>query len=51
MLNVVSLSLSSPNFATAFLPKKLPIREITRKPITNSDVSFRTRCVIDTPYG
>ncbi|XP_004508602.1 protein CHAPERONE-LIKE PROTEIN OF POR1, chloroplastic [Cicer arietinum] len=48
---MVSLSLSSPNFATAFLAKKLPLRENTRKSATFSDVSFRTRCAVDTPYG
>ncbi|KAL5082595.1 hypothetical protein RYX36_011016, partial [Vicia faba] len=38
-------------FNAAFLPKKLPIWEITQKPITNSDVSFHTRCTVNAPYG
>ncbi|GAU19018.1 hypothetical protein TSUD_193560 [Trifolium subterraneum] len=45
---MVSLSLSSPNFATAYLANKLPLRENTRKP---THVSFRIRCAVDTPYG
>ncbi|KAL2338268.1 hypothetical protein Fmac_012714 [Flemingia macrophylla] len=42
---MVALSLSALNFSTAFLAKKLPLREHT---LTNS---FRTKCAVDSPYG
>lgn len=48
---MASLSLSSPNFPTAFLSKKLPLRENTRNFTTFRHVSFRTKCAVDTPYG
>ncbi|XP_057416167.1 protein CHAPERONE-LIKE PROTEIN OF POR1, chloroplastic [Lotus japonicus] len=44
---MVALSLSAPNFATAYLAKKLPLRENTKR---LPNVSFRTRCAVDSPY-
>lgn len=48
---MVALSLSTSNFTTAYLGKKLPLRENTRKLITFSESSCRTRCAVDSPYG
>lgn len=47
---MVALSLSTPNFSTAFLGRKLPFRENARKLTTFRNVS-RIRCAVDTPYG
>ncbi|KAI9088366.1 hypothetical protein K1719_029815 [Acacia pycnantha] len=47
---MVTLSLSSPNFTTAFLGRKLLFWDNARKQTTFSNVSC-IRCAVDTPYG
>ncbi|KAI4344025.1 hypothetical protein L6164_011302 [Bauhinia variegata] len=48
---MVALSLSSPNFTTAFLGQKLALGGNTRKLTTHCNVPSRPRCAVDTPYG
>ncbi|KAK4252578.1 hypothetical protein QN277_014561 [Acacia crassicarpa] len=47
---MVAVSISSPNFTTAFLGRKLPFWDNARKQTTFSNVSC-IRCAVDTPYG
>ncbi|KAJ7978811.1 Protein CHAPERONE-LIKE PROTEIN OF POR1 chloroplastic [Quillaja saponaria] len=45
---MVALSLSNPKLATPFLGHKWPH---TKKPTANCNISSRTKCSVDTPYG
>ncbi|KAK4257297.1 hypothetical protein QN277_006902 [Acacia crassicarpa] len=48
---MVALSLSTSNFANAFLGKKLPLQGNARQLTAYCSVSRSIKCAVDTPYG